>query len=797
MSNAIVFKRIKDADIRRIENFIRYELQEILQLIKQNTETINESDYCYFFGAFAENPENFEFSVGERDLILKLVKHVQYILDYHGTDTGLNHFLHYDNNELENKFEIMCRIDSRFGSFFREEVLNAEKTNLSPKSESHTHQLLGKLFATADINLNRPKSGYRFDSDIKDFASYVRMLSGRFAYETIQKNLPLALPSIICIDKNIQQMNCQMMEGVLRIDELKKYLKDRNLPNIVSISEDATRITGQVQYYAKFNQISGFVLPTNQENGMPIANSFRARNASEIYSYFAASTPVGQYVNVIMAQPLANVSAFCLLLFASDNKYTADEVSKRWKHIVNELKKTNIETLTISSDSDPRFNSAMRRNSKLGAMSNIFDGKEWFSCGNQLNFDANTPIYVQDTIHIATKLRNFFLKTISNPDKLPFGKKLFIRIQHLEDLIQNFPKDVHQLTATILNPNDKQNFSSVQRLCSSKVMDLLEKHVANSEATIAFLRLIHDIVAVFMEENLSPIERIKKLWYCVFIIRIWRMNVQSQKKFTLKNNFITQNCYSCIELNAHALVLIILRLQLQNKPELFIPNLYGSQPCEQIFRQVRSFTSTYSTVANCSVKEIIGRINKIQLQNDISLNSTFIFPRVKNANNIVIEKPQILPSMEEIGEAIEKSKFEAIYTAIKFGLIKKNQFNAPLVCGIPFMEYKENKDVWSDMKDVQDEVNEVPKFNYMALKDFSKKFIDKELNESSPYVEVSTIRRDRVIIKKSSLCWLLKKELPKLSSDRLKRVKTGVIAEKISIPCIPKKLKTFKIKRQF
>lgn len=250
----------------------------------------------------------------------------------------------------------------------------------------------------------------------------------------------------------------------------------------------------------------------------------------------------------------------------------------------------------------------------------------------------------------------------------------------------------------------------------------------------------------------------------------------------------------CIELNAHALVLIILRLQFQNKPELFIPNLYESQPCEQIFRQVRSFTSTYSTVANCSVKEIIGRINKIQLQNDISLNSTFIFPRIKNANKTVTEKPKMLPTILEIGDAIEKCKFEALYTAIRFGLIRKSQFNAPLVCGIPFMEYKENEDIWIDMNHVQNEVDEIPKFNYMALKDFSEKFIDKQLNETSPYVEVSTIRRDRVIIKKSSLCWLLRKELPKLSSDRVRRVKTGVIAGKVLMPRVLKKRKTFKIK---
>lgn len=61
----------------------------------------------------------------------------------------------------------------------------------------------------------------------------------------------------------------------------------------------------------------------------------------------------------------------------------------------------------------------------------------------------------------------------------------------------------------------------------------------------------------------------------------------------------------------------------------FIPNLYGSQPCESTFRQFRSFTSTYSTVVNCNMLEAIHRVKKIQLQNDIIVKSKeeIKFPR--------------------------------------------------------------------------------------------------------------------------------------------------------------------------
>lgn len=107
----------------------------------------------------------------------------------------------------------------------------------------------------------------------------------------------------------------------------------------------------------------------------------------------------------------------------------------------------------------------MRELSSLGCESNLFDAVNWFSCGAQR--DGNKyPFYIQDTTHIATKLRNRFLKTIKSPSLFPFGKKIIIQQSHLQ--VDNFSKDKHNLTATILNPIDKQNFDSALGMCDSK-----------------------------------------------------------------------------------------------------------------------------------------------------------------------------------------------------------------------------------------------------------------------------------------------------------------------------------------
>lgn len=72
-----------------------------------------------------------------------------------------------------------------------------------------------------------------------------------------------------------------------------------------------------------------------------------------------------------------------------------------------------------------------------------------------------------------------------------------------------------------------------------------------------------------------------------------------------------------VEINAHALVLLMEKCREKETPELFIPWLYSSQPCEKMFRQTRSMTTTYSTVVNFDTFDLLTRLTKIQAINDI------------------------------------------------------------------------------------------------------------------------------------------------------------------------------------
>jgi hypothetical protein len=63
--------------------------------------------------------------------------------------------------------------------------------------------------------------------------------------------------------------------------------------------------------------------------------------------------------------------------------------------------------------------------------------------------------------------------------------------------------------------------------------------------------------------------------------------------------------------------------------EIFLPYLFGSQPCGKIFRTTTSMTSTLSTVVNYSIKDIMRRLDRIKRINSIlyDLKEVFTFPR--------------------------------------------------------------------------------------------------------------------------------------------------------------------------
>lgn len=59
--------------------------------------------------------------------------------------------------------------------------------------------------------------------------------------------------------------NDKFIEGEFRIKQLKDFLILHNLPLVVFLGEDATKVTGRIQYHSRSNQGVGFTLPFDKD----------------------------------------------------------------------------------------------------------------------------------------------------------------------------------------------------------------------------------------------------------------------------------------------------------------------------------------------------------------------------------------------------------------------------------------------------------------------------------------------------------------------------------------------------
>lgn len=131
------------------------------------------------------------------------------------------------------------------------------------------------------------------------------------------------------------------------------------------------------------------------------------------------------------------------------------------------------------------------------------------------------------------------------------------------------------------------------------MIDALKENIPNSEGMVKYLELCSKVTSCFLETDLKPLERISRMWYAVFFLRIWRQFILSSK-YDLQNSFISSNAYTytCIEINARNLIVLIKRFRDRNEKEIFLPAMFDSQTCEKTFRLFRSMGTMEYTKIN-------------------------------------------------------------------------------------------------------------------------------------------------------------------------------------------------------
>ena len=147
---------------------------------------------------------------------------------------------------------------------------------------------------------------------------------------------------------------------------------------------------------------------------------------------------------------------------------------------------------------------------------------------------------------------------------------------------------------------------------SKSVLSLLSK-LPDAQGTMAFLRLMQCVVDSYLDKKLGPMVRLDKAWFAVFLVRYWRWWLFQHPHYTLTHNVVTTNTYECIELNAHALILLLMQHDVLTG-ESFLPWMLGSQMCEKMFRAAQSMSSTFSTTINFAMLGLLRRLHRLHMQ---------------------------------------------------------------------------------------------------------------------------------------------------------------------------------------
>lgn len=404
----------------------------------------------------------------------------------------------------------------------------------------------------------------------------------------------------------------------------------------------------------------------------------------------------------------------------------------------------------------------------------------FFSQGYGLFHQA---VPMQDSTHKGTKGRNRFLRTWK---PLIIGKYIATP-DHLQELIEKLPVTVHALNINDLNSNDKMKFSSVKKICSSRVLECLRSNILNqsNKGTIAYLELLKDITEAFLDKTIDVLERIRMVWRSVFFCRVWRKNIENSKDLKLSINFITPNLYACIELNAHGLLNILKILRERSLPRCFLSWLFGSQPCEELFRAARSMTPTESTIINFSAFDFVHKLKRIEIVNEMPNKlKTVSFP-----NRTIKLDYQVctsLPNDLDINETIKKAASDAREKCLELGLIFDEKFIYDP--DLNFLIPDEDINKYDSEDDSEDEITTETEEDIandeeamFDLKEINKMYpafsshqiaLTDSLSENSAVKVRNSETNEIQVIKISTLCWIFDKNSNREaapSTDRTRR----------------------------
>lgn len=194
-----------------------------------------------------------------------------------------------------------------------------------------------------------------------------------------------------------------------------------------------------------------------------------------------------------------------------------------------------------------------------------------------------------------------------------------------QKLMQNAEKNALRLPRQRRHDFVIKKFATSLLIIASDSVFMSLDQIPDARGTVAYLYVLKCVIDSYLDKKLAPLTRIEKIWFRWIILHA---------SYVLENNFITQNAFTCIELNAHSLLILrAVQTLSQNKKDAgFQPWVLGSQSCEKAFRAVRSMSSTVSTMINFGMLGLLRRLHRQHIQFSLEAENEvtgIAYPRVQ------------------------------------------------------------------------------------------------------------------------------------------------------------------------
>ena len=494
---------------------------------------------------------------------------------------------------------------------------------------------------TVSRNLHTKKRGRRYEESCRQFYEVLLILGGPSIAKFVALNLDGPDIDTIHHWRRKSKLNLKLLPCKTNMDQFlalfSELKKKHNVPLVpVLTAEDETAVKSYVTYEQDSDTLVGFCgEATDDKNShrcMPnvtVVIGDGEAGYTRICEAFSSKKKAG-YARVILLNPLHPVyPRVTLLLQATCNKFTSDDVKEQWDSIESEYRK-NLEAVVgpligQSSDGDRR-----RRKLMLQNMSND-TGDRFRPIPKKLGFTLSARKEVkgdkyiirdvgdQDCIHQGKKLIN---PLDHSTRTMMMGDTNTIHMNHLQLLSDRFDRLHHGLTKTHILRKDRQNWKVAQELAFLRVHDCLKKMINGTEehppllsvkGTLTYLEVVWMYIEVFFSPVATLRQRIVYSAAVIHFLGIWRNFIHHHKDYQLKSHFITRECYQDALISCHFSVILICFMR-DNFPD--VPcrlDLSGSDCCESFFSSNGQWVGNHHSYSFSEMKRNVSHMTRLDV----------------------------------------------------------------------------------------------------------------------------------------------------------------------------------------